>query len=256
MAGHSKWANIQHRKGRQDKARAKLFSRLSKEVMVAVKMGGPDPDMNPRLRLAVNNAKGQSMPKDNIERAIKKAAGGDAEEYFEIRYEGFGPAGIGLIVEASTDNKNRAAGEVRAAFSKNGGNMGETGSVSFMFDQLGEIRFLQSVADEEAMFEAAIEAGAEDVAQEDLLDDDGEPAPEHVIYCAREDLAEVTGALTEKFSDPKSAEIIWKPQNLIEVTGEKVGTLMKLMEALEDLDDVSRVFANFDISDEEMAAHG
>jgi len=256
MAGHSKWANIQHRKGRQDKARAKLFSRLSKEIMVAVKLSGPDPDMNPRLRLAVNNAKGQSMPKDNIERAIKKAAGGDVEEYFEMRYEGFGPAGIGLIVEASTDNKNRAAGEVRAAFSKNGGNLGETGSVSFMFDQLGEIRFPLSVADEEAMFEAAIEAGAEDVVREDLLDDDGEPAPEHVIYCAREDLAEVAGALTETFTDPKSAEIIWKPQNLIEVTGEKVGTLMKLMEALEDLDDVSRVFANFDISDEDMAAQG
>jgi YebC/PmpR family DNA-binding regulatory protein len=253
MAGHSKWANIQHRKGRQDKARAKLFSRLSKEIMVAVKMGGPDPDMNPRLRLAVNNAKGQSMPKDNIERAITKAAGGDAEDILEIRYEGFGPAGVGLIVEASTDNKNRAAGEVRAAFSKNGGNMGETGSVSFMFDQLGEIRYPLSVADEEAMFEAAIEAGAEDVAQEDLLDDDGEPAPEHVIYCAREDLAEVVAGLQENFGEAKSANIIWKPQNLIEVDGDKAGTVLKLMEALEDLDDVSQVFANFDISDEEMA---
>jgi len=253
MAGHSKWANIQHRKGRQDKARAKLFSRLSKEIMVAVKMGGPDPDMNPRLRLAVSNAKGQSMPKDNIERAINKAAGGDAEDYLEIRYEGFGPAGVGLIVEASTDNKNRAAGEVRAAFSKNGGNMGETGSVSFMFDQLGEIRFPLSVADEDAMFEAAIDAGAEDVAQDDLLDDDGEPAPEHVIYCAREDLAEVVSALQETFGEAKSATIIWKPQNLIEVEGDKAGTVLKLMEALEDLDDVSQVFANFDISDEEMA---
>jgi YebC/PmpR family DNA-binding regulatory protein len=253
MAGHSKWANIQHRKGRQDKARAKLFSRLSKEIMVAVKMGGPDPDMNPRLRLAVNNAKGQSMPKDNIERAITKAAGGDAEDILEIRYEGFGPAGVGLIVEASTDNKNRAAGEVRAAFSKNGGNMGETGSVSFMFDQLGEIRYPLSVADEEAMLEAAIEAGAEDVTQEDLLDDDGEPAPEHVVYCAREDLAEVVSGLQEKFGEAKSANIIWKPQNLIEVDGDKAGTVLKLMEALEDLDDVSQVFANFDISDEEMA---
>ncbi len=253
MAGHSKWANIQHRKGRQDKARAKLFSRLSKEIMVAVKMGGPDPDMNPRLRLAVSNAKGQSMPKDNIERAIKKAAGGDVEEYFEIRYEGFGPAGIGLIVEASTDNKNRAAGEVRAAFSKNGGNMGETGSVSFMFDQLGEIRFPLSVADEEAMLEAAIEAGAEDVVREDLEDDDGEPAPEHVIYCAREDLAEVANGLQEKFGDAKSANIIWKPQNLIDVDSEKGATVLRLIEALEDLDDVSQVFTNFDISEEEMA---
>ena len=253
MAGHSKWANIQHRKGRQDKARAKLFSRLSKEIMVAVKMGGPDPDMNPRLRLAVSNAKGQSMPKDNIERAIKKAAGGDAEEYFEIRYEGFGPAGIGLIVEASTDNKNRAAAEVRTAFSKNGGNLGETGSVSFMFDQVGEIRFPLSVGDEEAVFEAAIDAGAEDVAQEDLVDDDGEPAPEHVIYCAREDLAEVSTALQGQFGEAKAANIIWKPQNLIALEGDKVSTVLKLMEALEDLDDVSQVFANFDISDEEMA---
>ena len=252
MAGHSKWANIQHRKGRQDKARAKLFSRLSKEIMVAVKMGGPDPDMNPRLRLAVQNAKGQSMPKDNIERAINKAAGGDVEEYFDMRYEGFGPAGVGIIVEASTDNKNRAAAEVRTAFSKNGGNLGETGSVSFMFDQVGEIRFPLSVADEETMLEAAIEAGAEDVVREDLEDDDGEPAPEHVIYCAREDLAEVANALQERFGEAKSANIIWKPQNLIEVEGDKAATLMKLMEALEDLDDVSRVFANFDISDSEM----
>ncbi|MFP4520285.1 MAG: YebC/PmpR family DNA-binding transcriptional regulator, partial [Oceanicaulis sp.] len=161
-------------------------------------------------------------------------------------------AGVGIIVEASTDNKNRAAAEVRTAFSKNGGNLGETGSVSFMFDQVGEIRFPQSVADEEAMLEAAVEAGAEDVQQEDLLDDDGEPAPEHVVYCAREDLAEVASALQERFGEAKSANIIWKPQNLIEVDGEKAATLMKLMEALEDLDDVSRVFANFDISDEEM----
>ena len=252
MAGHSKWANIQHRKGRQDKARAKLFSRLSKEIMVAVKMGGPDPDMNPRLRLAVQNAKGQSMPKDNIERAISKASGGDVEEYFDIRYEGFGPGGVGLIVEASTDNKNRAAGEVRAAFSKNGGNLGETGSVSFMFDQVGEIRFPLSVADEETLLEGAIEAGAEDVQREDLTDDDGEPAPEHVVYCAREDLAEVSSALQDSFGEAKSANIIWKPQNLIELSGDKAETLMKLMEALEDIDDVSQVFSNFDISDAEM----
>ncbi|MGX6648941.1 YebC/PmpR family DNA-binding transcriptional regulator [Maricaulaceae bacterium MS644] len=252
MAGHSKWANIQHRKGRQDKARAKLFSRLSKEVMVAVKMGGPDPDMNPRLRLAIQNAKGQSMPKDNIERAISKAAGGDVEEYFDIRYEGFGPAGIGVIVEASTDNKNRAAAEVRTSFAKNGGNLGETGSVSFMFDQVGEIRFPLSVAGEEAMLEAAIEAGAEDVQREDNVDDDGEPASEHVVFCAREDLAEVAASLQETFGEATSANIIWRPQTLIEVEGDKAATLMKLMEALEDLDDVSRVFANFDISESEM----
>ena len=162
MAGHSKWANIQHRKGRQDKLRAKLFSRLSKEIMVAVKMGGPDPDMNPRLRLAVANAKSQTMPKDNIERAITKASGGDVEALEEIRYEGFGPGGVGVIVEVSTDNRNRAAAEVRTAFSKNGGNMGETGSVAFMFDQVGEIRVPLEAADEETMLEAAAEAGAEE----------------------------------------------------------------------------------------------
>lgn len=250
MAGHSKWANIQHRKGRQDKARAKLFSKLSKEITIASKMGGPDPDMNPRLRLAVANAKGQSMPKDNIERAIKKGQGGDVEEYYEIRYEGFGPAGVGLIVEASTDNKNRAASDVRSAFSKNGGNMGETGSVSFMFDQVGEIRFPQSIGDEETVLEAAIEAGAEDMTSEEG-DEDNEG--EHVIYCAREALAEVSEALQTRFGEAKSANIIWKPQNLIEVEGDKAATLMKLMEALEDLDDVSSVYANFDISDDEMS---
>jgi len=166
--------------------------------------------------------------------------------------EGFGPGGIGLIVEAATDNRNRAASEVRSAFSRNGGNLGETGSVSFMFDQFGEIRFPASVAGEDAMLEAAIEAGAEDVTQEDVSDDDGEPAREHVILCAREDLAEVSAALQANFGEAKSANIIWKPQNLIEVDGEKAATLMKLMEALEDLDDVSEVFANFDISDDEM----
>lgn len=249
MAGHSKWANIQHRKGRQDKARAKLFSKLSKEITIASKMGGPDPDMNPRLRLAVANAKGQSMPKDNIERAIKKGQGGDVEEYFEIRYEGFGPGGVGLIVEASTDNKNRAASDVRAAFSKNGGNMGETGSVSFMFDQVGEIRYSDTIGDEETVLEAAIEAGADDVAREDGEEDE---AGEHVIYCARDALAEVSEALKGRFGEAKSANIIWKPQNLIEVDGDRAATLMKLMEALEDLDDVASVYANFDISDAEM----
>ena len=186
MAGHSKWANIQHRKGRQDKARGKLFSKLSKEITIAAKMGGPDPDMNPRLRLAVANAKGQSMPKDNIQRAIDKSTGGDADNYEEIRYEGFGPGGIGVIVEVSTDNRNRAASEVRTAFSKNGGNLGETGSVAFMFDQVGEIRYASGAGDADAVMEAAIEAGADDVQS----DEDG-----HVIYTAREDLMEVAGGL-------------------------------------------------------------
>ncbi|GGE45649.1 putative transcriptional regulatory protein R02753 [Marinicauda pacifica] len=252
MAGHSKWANIQHRKGRQDKARGKLFSKLSKEITIASKISGPDPDMNPRLRLAVANAKGQSMPKDNIERAIKKGQGGDVEEYFEIRYEGFGPGGVGVIVEASTDNKNRAASEVRSAFSKNGGNLGETGSVSFMFDQVGEIRFPLSVADEEAMLEAAIEAGAEDVVQEEGGEDD-EDEGEHVVFCARDDLAEVAEGLEARFGEARSVKIIWKPQTLTPVEGDKVATLMKLMETLDDLDDVQDVYANFDISDEDMA---
>jgi YebC/PmpR family DNA-binding regulatory protein len=249
MAGHSKWANIQHRKGRQDAVRSKLFSRLSKEIAIAAKLGGPDPDANPRLRLAVANAKGQSMPKDNIQRAIDKASGGDADTYEDIRYEGFGPAGIGVIVEVSTDNKNRAAAEVRTAFAKNGGNMGETGSVAFMFDNVGEIRYPLSKADEDTMMEAAIEAGAEDVSSEE---GDEEEEGQHIIFTAREDLMEVVSALSSQFEDPASAKIIWKPQNLIEVPGDKVPTLMKMMEALEDCDDVQNVYANFDISDEHI----
>jgi len=250
MAGHSKFKNIMHRKGAQDKKRSNLFSKLSREITVAAKMGMPDPDMNPRLRLAVNAAKAQSMPKDNIQRAIDKASGGDDESYEDIRYEGFGPAGTGVIVEVSTDNKNRAAAEVRTAFAKNGGNLGETGSVAFMFDNVGEIRYPLSKADEDTMMEAAIEAGAEDVASEPG-DEDNEG--EHVIYTAREDLMEVVGALSATFEDPSSAKLIWRPQNLIEVTGDKVGTLMKMMEMLEDSDDVQNVYANFDISDEDMA---
>jgi len=253
MAGHSKWANIQHRKGRQDKLRSKLFSRLSKEISIAAKLGGPDPDANPRLRLAVANAKGQSMPKDNIQRAIDKASGGDGDAYEDIRYEGFGPAGTGVIVEVSTDNRNRAAAEVRTAFAKNGGNLGETGSVAFMFDNVGEIRYPLSIADEDTMMEAAIEAGAEDVGSEDG-DEDNEG--EHVIYTAREGLMEVVGSLSERFDDPSSAKLIWRPQNLIDVTGDKVATLMKMMETLEDCDDVQNVYANFDISDEDMAQLG
>ncbi len=243
MAGHSKWANIQHRKGRQDKARSKLFSKLSKEIAIAAKMGGPDPDANPRLRLAIANAKSQSVPKDNIQRAIDKATGGDSADYEEIRYEGFGPAGVGIIVEVSTDNRNRAAAEVRAAFSKNGGNLGETGSVAFMFDQVGEVQYPASVADEETMLEAAIEAGAEDV----VSDEDT-----HTVYCAREDLSEVARALEERFGEAASANMIWKPQNTIAVGADKAPTLLKLLEALEDSDDVQNVYANYDIADEVM----
>ena len=251
MAGHSKWANIQHRKGRQDKARAKLFSKLSKEVTIAAKMGGPDPDMNPRLRLAVNNAKGQSMPKDNIQRAIDKASGGDIDAFEDIRYEGFGPGGVGIIVEVSTDNRNRAASDTRAAFTKNGGNMGETGSVSFMFEQVGEIRYDRTVADEDVMFEAAIEAGAEDVTQEE--GGEGEPG-EHVVFCARDDLGDVSKALEGALGEAKSVNIIWKAGTLTPLDAEKAATLFKLLEALDDLDDVQTVFDNSDISEEDLAA--
>ncbi len=215
-------------------------------------MGGPDPDANPRLRLAINNAKGQSMPKDNIQRAISKGSGGDGENYEDVRYEGFGPGGVGVIVEVSTDNRNRAASDVRSAFSKNGGNLGETGSVAFMFDQVGEIQYPLSVGDEDAVMEAAIEAGADDA---DTQPGDGdEDAGGHWIYCARESLADVAAALEAQFGEPMSAKIIWKPQNTIEVDADKAGTLMKLVGALEDSDDVQNVYANFDIPEDVMAS--
>jgi YebC/PmpR family DNA-binding regulatory protein len=255
MAGHSKWANIQHRKGRQDAARAKLFSRLSKEISIAVKMGGADPDMNPRLRLAIANAKGQSMPKDNIERAINKGAGGDGADYEEIRYEGFGPGGIGLIVEVSTDNRNRAASEVRAAFSKNGGNLGETGSVAFMFDQVGEIRYSAEKLDEARMMDAALEAGAEDVGFEEGDADEGE-AGEHVVYTAREDFAEVQTTLEGLLGVPVSAKLIWRAQTAIEVEADKAPVLMKLLGALDECDDVQNVYANYEMTEAAMESVG
>ena len=214
MAGHSKWANIQHRKGAQDKKRAVLFSRLSKEITIASKMGGPDPDGNPRLRLAIQNAKGQSMPKDNIQRAVDKGQGGGGEDYVDIRYEGFGPGGVGIIVEASTDNKNRTATDVRTAFSKNGGNLGETGSVSFGFDQVGEIEYPRSVGTDEEVMEAAIMAGAMDVES----DEEG-----HYIYTGREDLGSVAEALAQHFGEDveaKSTKLIWKPQNNVPLEGD------------------------------------
>ncbi len=246
MAGHSKWANIQHRKGAQDKKRAALFSRLSKEITIASKMGGPDPDGNPRLRLAIQNARGQSMPKDNIKRAIDKGQGGSGEDYEEIRYEGFGPGGVGIIVEASTDNRNRAAGEIRTAFSKNGGNLGETGSVSFGFDQVGEIIFATDVGNEESVMEAAIEAGAEDVESD---------AEGHTIYTAREDLQTVSDALATHFGEgveAKSVKLIWRPQNTVPIEGAPAETLMKLLDVLDDLDDVQNVYDNSELSDAEM----
>ena len=250
MAGHSKWANIQHRKGAQDKKRAVLFARLSKEITIASKMGGPDPDGNPRLRLAIQNAKGQSVPKDNIQRAIDKGQGGSGEDYVDIRYEGFGPGGVGIIVEASTDNKNRTATDVRTAFSKNGGNLGGTGSVSFSFDQVGEIEYPASVGTEDEVMEAAILAGAQDVESDE---------ESHWIYTAREDLQSVADALAAHFGadvEAKSTKLIWKPQNTIPVTGDAADTLMKLLDVLDELDDVQNVYDNSELSDEEAARLG
>lgn len=246
MAGHSKFANIKHRKGRADAARSKLFSRLSKEITVAVKMGNgtTDPDMNPRLRLAIQNAKGQSMPKDNISRAISKGSGGDAEDYKEIRYEGYGPGGIAIVVEVLTDNLNRSASTVRSSFAKFGGQLGETGSVSFMFDRMGEIVYKTDVASEDDMMEAAIEAGAEDCESDEETG--------HTILTGFEDLGDVTKALEEKLGEAESVKTIWKPQNLTPVDEEKAATLMKLIDVLEDDDDVQNVYANYDISDEIM----
>ena len=253
MAGHSKWANIQHRKGRQDKLRSKLFAKLSKDIAVAAKMGGDDPDMNPRLRLAIANAKGQSMPKDNIQRAIDKGTGGDGADYEEIRYEGFGPGGIGFVIEASTDNTNRSAMEVRTAFSKNGGNMGETGSVSFMFDQMGKIEYPLAVADEDTVMEAAIEAGADDVEHDEPSDDQwDEYEPVHTIWTARDDLGEVASNLEAKFGEAKSVNLVWKAQNLID-NPDIAAQVMRINDALEDLDDVSDVYHNYDLTDEAAA---
>ena len=254
MAGHSKWANIQHRKGRQDKARSKLFSKLSKDITIASKLGSPDPDMNPRLRLAVNNAKGQSMPKDNIQRAIDKGQGGEGGDYDEVRYEGFGPAGIGFIVEASTDNKNRAAMAVRTAFSKNGGNMGETGSVAFMFDQMGKIEYPLDTATEDEMMEAAIEAGAEDCETDEAAEDQwDEYEPVHTIWTARDDLGAVSSELERRFGEAKSVNLVWKAQNEIDNPGQ-AASVVRLADALEDLEDVQNVYHNFEMSDAAMEA--
>jgi len=244
MAGHSKFKNIMHRKGRADAARSKLFSKLSREITVAAKGGLPDPNMNPRLRLAVANAKAESLPKDVIDRAIKKSQGGDAESYSEIRYEGFGPGGVGVIVEVLTDNRNRAAANVRTIFGKNGGALGETGSVAFMFDRVGQITYRAHAATEDAMMEAAIEAGADDVES----DIDG-----HTVYAPFDATAEVAEALTAKLGEPQTVKMVWKPKTLTPVEGQAASTMMKLIDALEDDDDVQNVYANFDISDEEMA---
>ncbi len=244
MAGHSKWANIQHRKGRQDAARSKLFSKLSKEITVAAKMGDPDPEKNPRLRLAVKEAKAQSVPKDVIDRAIKKSQGGDSENYEEIRYEGYGPGGVAVIVEAMTDNRNRTASTVRSTFSKNGGNLGETGSVSFMFDRKGQIVYPAETGSYDEVMMAAIEAGAEDVESSE----DG-----HVIWCADTDLNDVSTKLEDILGESETTKLVWRPQNTTELDLEGMQKLMKLMDALDDDDDVQNVTANFETSDEVMA---
>ena len=244
MAGHSKWANIQHRKGRQDAVRSKMFSKFSKEITVAAKMGDPDPEKNPRLRLAVKEAKANSMPKDNIDRAIKKATGGDAESYDEIRYEGYGPNGVAIIVEAMTDNRNRTASNVRSTFTKRGGNLGETGAVSFMFDRKGQIVYGAEAGSADELMMAAIEAGAEDVES----GDDG-----HVVWCADTDLNDVSAALEAALGESETAKLVWRPQTTTELDLEAARSLMGLIEALEDDDDVQSVTANFEISDEVMA---
>jgi len=239
MAGHSKWANIQHRKGKQDKLRAKQFSKLAKEITVAAKMGDPDPAKNPRLRLAVKEAKSVSMPKDVIERAIKKSSG-PGEDYFEVRYEGYGPNGIAIVVETMTDNRNRTASNVRSYFAKNGGNLGETGSVSFMFDRLGKISYKLAAGDADTVMMAALEAGANDVES----DDEG-----HWIYCADTDLNEVSAALEARLGESETAKLIWKPQSLTVLDLELATKLMKLVDTLEEDDDVQTVTGNFDIPD-------
>ena len=244
MAGHSQFKNIMHRKGRQDAVRSKMFSKLGREITVAAKMGTPDPDMNPRLRLAFQNAKAVSMPKDNIARAISKASMGDAENYEEVRYEGYGPGGVALIVEALTDNRNRSASNVRAAFTKAGGAMGETGSVSFMWDRVGEIVYPAKTGGAEKIMDAAIEAGA-DVVQSD---EDG-----HTIICAFENIGEVSKALEAALGEADSVKIIWRPQNNIPVDEDRAQSLMKLVATLEDDDDVQNVYANFEVDDETMA---
>jgi YebC/PmpR family DNA-binding regulatory protein len=243
MAGHSQFKNIMHRKGRQDAAKSKLFGKLAREITVSAKIGIPDPEMNPRLRAAVMAARAENMPRDNIERAIKKASGGDAETYEEIRYEGYGPGGVAVIVEVLTDNRNRTAGEVRATFTKSGGNLAETGAVSFMFDRVGVIEYDAAVAGADAMFEAALEAGADDVVS-------GENG--HEIYAAPDRFGAVSKKLEAKFDEPRKAALVWRPQNTVAVNDEQGEKLLKLIESLNEHDDVQNVYANFEVSDEFM----
>ena len=247
MAGHSQFKNIMHKKGKQDAIRSKLFSKLAREITVAAKMGLPDPNMNARLRAAVIAARVENMPKDNIERAIRKASGADAENYDEVRYEGYAPGGVAVIVEALTDNRNRTAGEVRSYFTKAGGALAETGAVSFMFDRVGQIEFDARAASEDAVMEAAIEAGADDV----ISSEDG-----HEIITTVENMNDVVKALETKFGEPRKARLVWRPQNTILVDDEAGEKILKLVGALEDNDDVQNVYSNFEISDALVAKMG
>ena len=245
MAGHSQFKNIMHRKGRQDKKRAKIFSKLIREITVAARSGMPDPDKNPRLRAAVSAARAVNMPKDTIERTIKRGSGDEeGVNYEEIRYEGFGPGGVSVIIEVLTDNRNRAASEIRAAFTKYGGSLGETGSVSYLFDHIGSISYPPDVTDADTMFEAALEAGAGDV---------NSTRSSHEITCDIDDFNDVRDTLEERFNDPEEAGLIWRPQNLVAVEEESASTLIKLIEVLDDNDDVQTVFANYDIPEDVMA---
>jgi len=244
MAGHSKFKNIMHRKGAQDAKRAKVFAKHIRELTVAAKTGMPDPDMNPRLRTAIAAAKAVNMPKDNMERAIKKGAGGgDDTNFEEVRYEGYGPGGVAVIVETLTDNRNRTAAEIRSAFTKHGGNLGETGSVGFMFERLGFVEYPNAAASVDDMFEAALEAGASDVSS----NGDG-----HEVYCAPDELGQVRDALDERFGTPEDARLDWKPQTTVAVDEDTAAALIKFLDVLDDNDDVQRVAANFDIADDVM----
>jgi len=240
MAGHSQFKNIMHRKGRQDAAKSKLFGKLAREITVSAKLGSPDPTMNPRLRAAIIAARAENMPKDNIERAIKKATGGEGENYEQIRYEGYGPGGVAVIVEVLTDNRNRTAAEVRSTFTKSGGNLAETGAVSFMFDHVGVIEYDAKVASPEAMFEAALEAGANDVVSSQ---------GSHEVYAAQDSFGSVAKTLEAKFGEPGKAALVWRPQNTVAVDDEQGEKLLKLIENLNEHDDVQNVYANFEISD-------
>jgi YebC/PmpR family DNA-binding regulatory protein len=244
MAGHSQFKNIMHRKGRQDAVRSKMFAKLAREITVSAKTGQPDPDMNPRLRLAIQAARAENMPKDNIERAIKKAAGGDTESYDAIRYEGYGPGGVAVIAEALTNNRNRTGGAIRAVFTKYGGNLGATGAVSHMFAHVGEIAYPASAGSPDAMLEAAIEAGADDVRSD---------AEGHLVTCAFEDLAAVSAALEGKLGEAQSVKAVWKPTLTAAVDEEKAASVLKLIAALDEDDDVQNVYSNFEVSDAVLA---